>query len=168
MRQGGGFVSTLFSEARPHPRSCSDRLTQADDECADAVASFAFQLGIRPQLDIGVHVHLSLLRLNAVEGGLLRPFSSTSLLKAVIVKMNFDELISAVSAETNVPPEDVNVVASAVLEKLAQLIDAQDKFVSSVVTMQSTTASARAADGDKPARPERKIGRIKRRETKTV
>jgi hypothetical protein len=129
---------------------------------------FAFRLGIRAQLDIGVHAYLSLFRVNAVEGGLLHPFSSTSLLKAVIVKMNFDELVSAVSAETNVPSEDVSVVTSAVLEKLAQLIDAQDKFVSSVVTMQSTTASARAADGDKPARPERKIGRIQRRQTKTV
>lgn len=81
--------------------------------------------------------------------------------------MNLRELVSAVSAETNIPAKDVSAVTSAVLEKLAQLIDRQEKFVSSVVTMQSTTASARPAEDNKPARPERKIGRLQRRQSKT-
>lgn len=80
--------------------------------------------------------------------------------------MNFKELVSAVSSETNVPASDVRRITSSVLENLANLIDAQDKFVSPIVTMISTTIPAMPAEGDKPAREERKVGRIQRRKFK--
>jgi hypothetical protein len=77
--------------------------------------------------------------------------------------MNLKELVAAVSSETAMPASDVKRITSAVLEKLANLIDTQGKFVSSIVTIQSVTVPAKPAEGDKPAREERKIGRILRR-----
>lgn len=79
--------------------------------------------------------------------------------------MNFKELVSVVSSETNVPASDVRRITTSVLEKLANLIDAQDKFVSPIVTMTSITSPAMPAEGDKPAREERKTGRIMRRKS---
>jgi hypothetical protein len=80
--------------------------------------------------------------------------------------MNLKELVSAVSSETSMSASSVKIITSSVLEKLANLIDAQDKFVSSIVTIQSITVPARPAEGDKPAREERKVGRIQRRKAK--
>ena len=80
--------------------------------------------------------------------------------------MNLKELVSAVSSETSMSASDVNIITSSILEKLADLIDAQDKFVSSIVTIQSTIVPAKPAEGDKPARGERKVGRIQRRKAK--
>lgn len=80
--------------------------------------------------------------------------------------MNLKELVSAVSSETSMSASDVKIITSSVLEKLADLIDAQDKFVSSIVTIQSTTVRAKPAEGGKPAREERKVGRIQRRKAK--
>lgn len=80
--------------------------------------------------------------------------------------MNLKELVSVVSSETAMPASDVKVITSSVLEKLADLVDSQDKFVSSIVTIQSTTVRAKPAEGDKPAREERKVGRIQRRKFK--
>lgn len=76
--------------------------------------------------------------------------------------MNLNELVSAISSETSIPASDVRAITSSVLEKLADLIDAQDKFVSSIVIIQSITVPAKPAEGDKPAREERRVGRILR------
>lgn len=80
--------------------------------------------------------------------------------------MKLEELVSAVSAETEIPAKEVRKITSAVLEKLAQLIDKQDKFGSSIVTIRSSTIPAKPANGDKPALAERKVGRIQRRKPK--
>lgn len=79
--------------------------------------------------------------------------------------MNFKELVSVVSSETNVPASDVRRITTSVLEKIANLIDAQDNFVSPIVTMISIISPATPAEGDKPAREERKFGRIMRRKS---
>lgn len=80
--------------------------------------------------------------------------------------MNFKELVSAVSSETGVPASEVRKVGNAILEKFAELIDTEGKFVSSVITIQGMTLPAKEANGDSPGRPERKMARMKRRAAK--
>jgi hypothetical protein len=93
------------------------------------------------------------------ELGLL-PFSSRRWRYFIL---NSKDLVSAVSNETKVPAAKVRRVVNAVLTQFAELIDNQDKFVSSIITLQGVTLPAKEASGDKPARPERKIARMKRR-----
>jgi hypothetical protein len=82
--------------------------------------------------------------------------------------MNFKELVDAVSAETNVPAAKVRKVGLAMLEKFAGVIDGQDKFTSSVITLTGFTTPAKDATEGKPAKPERKFARMAIRAKKTA
>jgi hypothetical protein len=81
--------------------------------------------------------------------------------------MNFKELVSIVSNETGVPAADVRKVGNSMIAKFADLIDEQGKFVSPLITIQGITLSAKEASEDKPARPERKIARMRLRAKKS-
>ena len=75
--------------------------------------------------------------------------------------MNKQELILAVSKQTNLPIEQVNTVASALLLKWSELIETQGTFQSPLIRLESTVAPAQPATDDKPAAPERKFALLR-------
>ena len=74
--------------------------------------------------------------------------------------MNFKELVDAVSAETSLPAAEVRKVSTALLSKFAGLIESQTNFTSPQLALTAVTIPARPAAEGKPARAERKIGRL--------
>jgi len=74
--------------------------------------------------------------------------------------MNLKQLVDSVSQDTNLPAGQIRLIALALLEKWAQLIEAQENFASPVVTFQSLTSKAVAASEGKPAVPARKFARM--------
>jgi hypothetical protein len=82
--------------------------------------------------------------------------------------MNMKELVSTVSAETNLPAAQVRKVTAAVLNQFAQLIETKGKFTSSAVTITGAITPAKPATEEKPDRPERKFARMRIRSKKPL
>jgi hypothetical protein len=74
--------------------------------------------------------------------------------------MNLKEIVDIVSAETSLPAAEVRKVSLALLDKFVGLIESQTNFTSPQLNLTSTISPAKPAAEGKPARPERKIGRL--------
>ncbi|MEB3334282.1 MAG: hypothetical protein VKP70_04785 [Cyanobacteriota bacterium] len=74
--------------------------------------------------------------------------------------MNMKELVSAVSAETDVPAAQVRKITASVLDKFAELIEGKGRFTSSKVNIVGVVTPSKPAREDKPERPERKFARM--------
>jgi hypothetical protein len=80
--------------------------------------------------------------------------------------MNIKELISVVSAETNLPAAQVRKVVTAVLDQFSNLIETKGRFTSPAITITGLSLPARAGTEDKRERPERKFARMHIRKKK--
>lgn len=83
--------------------------------------------------------------------------------------MNLKDLITKVSAETDLPAAQVRKVANAVLETLRASVEAGENFTSPLLAMRSVTTKAGervSPNGEKVLVPERKIGRLVPKEPK--
>ena len=82
--------------------------------------------------------------------------------------MNFQELVSTVSAQTGIPAGQVNKVGKAILKEFAELIEKQDVFLSPILTFRTSIRASLEADGEKPFRPEQKFARMIVRPDKAI
>ncbi len=82
------------------------------------------------------------------------------------VNLNLKDIISSISESEGVPAGKVRKVALAFLEKLGEAVDNGERITAPGYVLNPRTISAREADGDKPARPETKVGTFRRRSVK--
>ena len=80
--------------------------------------------------------------------------------------MNFKELVNEVSLETSVSASDVRKVVKSTLSKFSELIDRDEKFVSSDLVMSIQTLPEISGIDGKKDRSATKIGRLKKRAPK--
>lgn len=71
--------------------------------------------------------------------------------------MNFKEITDSISDSEDVPAEKVRKIGKALLARLGEAIDNGEKLQLPGLTFFPRTNPAKDADGDKPARPERKV-----------
>tara|TARA_B100001059_G_C17416778_1_gene371161 strand:+ start:240 stop:545 length:306 start_codon:yes stop_codon:yes gene_type:complete len=79
------------------------------------------------------------------------------------VNLNLKEVISSVSESEAIPAGKVRKVALALLEKMGQAVDNGERIIAPGYALIPRIVPARDADGDKPARPETKVGTFRRR-----
>ena len=77
--------------------------------------------------------------------------------------MNFKELVNEVSVDTSVVASDVRKVVKSTLSKLSELIDQEEKFISSDLVMSVQVWPEISGVDGKQDRPVTKIGRLKKR-----
>ena len=82
------------------------------------------------------------------------------------VNLNLKDIISSISESEAIPAGHVRKVALAFFEKLGEAVDNGEKITAPGYVLNSRTISAKEADGDKPARPETKVGTFRRRPVK--
>lgn len=80
--------------------------------------------------------------------------------------MNFKDIVSSISESESIPAGQVRKVALALFEKVAEALDNGERFTVPGYVFNSRTIPAKEADGDKPARPETKVGTFRRRPVK--
>ena len=81
--------------------------------------------------------------------------------------MNFKELTSSISEAEGIPAGKVRKVAKAFVDRLNSAIESGEKLQLPGLIFNPRTSPAREAEGDKPARPERKIAIIRPRPIKS-
>lgn len=77
--------------------------------------------------------------------------------------MNFKELVNEVSLDTSVVASDVRKVVKSTLSKLSELIEREDRFISSDLVMSVQVLPEITGVDGKPDRPATKVGRLKKR-----
>jgi hypothetical protein len=82
--------------------------------------------------------------------------------------MNFKELVSAVAADTKLPPGQVRKICLAIFNEFARLIENQDNFSSPVIKLRSKTQPATGGNDGKTAKPKRKFASMKIRAKKSA
>jgi hypothetical protein len=82
------------------------------------------------------------------------------------VNLNLKDIISSISESESIPAGQVRKIALALLEKLGEAVDNGERITAPGYVLNPRTITAREADGDKPARPETKVGTFKRRSVK--
>lgn len=80
--------------------------------------------------------------------------------------MNFKELVNEVSTETSSSASDVRKIVKSTLSKLSDLIDRDEKFISSDLTMSVKFFPEISGVDGKKDRPATKVGRLKKRAPK--
>lgn len=80
--------------------------------------------------------------------------------------MTIKEFTAAISETEKIPAGKVRKITKALLERIAEAIDKGEKLNLPGLVFTPRTLSAKEADGDKPARPERNIATLRRRTTK--
>ena len=80
--------------------------------------------------------------------------------------MNLKDIISSISESEGIPAGRVRKVALALLEKMGQAVDNGERIIAPGYALIPRIVPASDADGDKPAKPETKIGTFKRRPAK--
>lgn len=80
--------------------------------------------------------------------------------------MNIKELTASISASENIPAGRVMKVVRALAEHMAKAIDSGEKLQLPGLAFIPRTLPAREAQGDRPARPERKLARLRRKPAK--
>ena len=80
--------------------------------------------------------------------------------------MNFKELVNEVSTETSLSASDVRKIVKSTLTKLSDLIDRDEKFISTDLTMSVQFLPEISGVDGKKDRPAAKIGRLKKRASK--
>ena len=82
------------------------------------------------------------------------------------VNLNLKDIVSSISESESIPAAKVRKVALAFLEKLGEAVDNGERITSPGFVLNPRTIPAKEADGDKPARPETKVGTFRRRPVK--
>ena len=77
--------------------------------------------------------------------------------------MNFKELTSSISESEGIPAGQVRQVANSFVDRLNSAIENGEKLQLPGLIFNPRMSPAREAEGDKPARPERKIALIRPR-----
>ena len=80
--------------------------------------------------------------------------------------MNFKEITASISEAESIPAGIVRKVTKALLDRIGQAIDNGEKLQLPGLVLSPRTLPARDAEGDKPARPERKVATLRRRQPK--
>ena len=81
--------------------------------------------------------------------------------------MNFKEITSSISEAEDIPAGKVRKVAKAFVQSLNLAIENGEKLQLPGLIFNPRTTPARQAEGDKPARPERKFALIRTRPIKS-
>jgi len=79
------------------------------------------------------------------------------------VNLNLKDIISSISESESISAGQVRKVALALFEKMAEAVDNGEKISFPGYVLNPRTISAKEADGEKPARPETKVGTFRRR-----
>ena len=82
------------------------------------------------------------------------------------VNLNLKDIVSSISESEGIPAGRVRKVALAFLEKMGEAVDNGERIASPGYVLNPRIVPAREADGDKPARPETKVGTFRRRPEK--
>lgn len=77
--------------------------------------------------------------------------------------MNLSEITSAISESEGIPAGKVRKITKALLERMAEAVDNGEKLRLPGLVFAPRTQPEREAEGDQPARPERKIAILRRR-----
>ena len=80
--------------------------------------------------------------------------------------MNLKDIVSSISESEGIPAGQVRKVALALFEKMAEVVDNGERITAPGYALIPRTIPAKEADGDKPARPETKVGTFRRRPVK--
>lgn len=78
--------------------------------------------------------------------------------------MNFTEITTFISETEGVPAGKVRKVSKALLARMAEAIDNGEKLQLPELVFSPRILPSRDADGEKPARPERKVVMLRRRQ----
>jgi hypothetical protein len=82
------------------------------------------------------------------------------------VNLKLQDIVFSISESEAIPAGQVRKVALAFLEKMGEEVDNGERITSPGYVLNPRIVPAREADGDKPARPETKIGTFRRRPVK--
>ena len=77
--------------------------------------------------------------------------------------MNLKDIASSISESEGIPAGKVRKIALAFLEKMGEAVDNGGRITAPGYVLNPRSIPAREADGDKPARPETKVGTFRRR-----
>lgn len=77
--------------------------------------------------------------------------------------MNLKDLVNEISIKTSLPASDVKKVVSQTFQTLSDLIDRDEKFLSSILTMSVQNLPEISGREGKPDRPAIKVGRLRKR-----
>ena len=81
--------------------------------------------------------------------------------------MDFKDITASISKAENIPAGKVRTIVKAFLDRVGETIDKGEKLQLPGMTFSARTQPARDAQGDKPARPERKIAILRRKPIKS-
>lgn len=81
--------------------------------------------------------------------------------------MNIKDITTSISEAENIPAGKVRKITKAFLERLSEAIDNGENLNLPGLRFATRTLPPRDAEGDKPARPERKIAVLRRKPSKT-
>ena len=80
--------------------------------------------------------------------------------------MNIKDITASISEAESIPAGKVRKITKALLERIGDAIDSGEKLQLPGLVFSPRTLPARDAEGDKPARPERKVATLRRRQPK--
>ena len=80
--------------------------------------------------------------------------------------MNLKDITASISETENIPAGQVRKVTKALLDRIGEAVENGTKLQLPGLTFVPRTQSAREAEGDKPARPERKTAVVRIRKGK--
>lgn len=80
--------------------------------------------------------------------------------------MHFKDITASISERENIPAGKVRKISKAFLERMSEAIDKGENLRLPGLQFVSRTVPARDAVGDEPARPERKLATLIRRQPK--
>ena len=80
--------------------------------------------------------------------------------------MNLKDITASISETENIPAGQVRKITKAFLGRIGEAVENGEKLQLPGLTFVPRTLSAREAEGDKPARPERKVAVVRIRKSK--
>ena len=80
--------------------------------------------------------------------------------------MTFNDITTSISQAEGIPAGKVRKITKALLERMGEAIDNGEKLQFPGLVFVYRTQPAREAEGDQPARPERKVAILRRRQPK--
>ncbi len=80
--------------------------------------------------------------------------------------MNLKDITASISETENIPAGQVRKITKALIDRIGVAIENGEKLQLPGLTFVPRTQSAREAEGDKPARPERKTAVVRIRKGK--
>lgn len=80
--------------------------------------------------------------------------------------MSFKDITASISESESIPAGKVRRITKALLDRMGEAIDKGEKLKLPGLVFTPRTQAAREAEGDKPARPERKFATLRCRTAK--